>query len=56
MQPERELRAALAEAIDLIHAYHGEPGWSDYQASPEMKRLKAALALRGGAVSGGPDR
>ena len=40
------LRAALEEALGLIESLHGAPGWDEYQASPEMRRLRAALACR----------
>ena len=40
------LRAALQEALGLIESFHGAPGWGEYQASPEMRRLRAALACR----------
>ena len=39
-----QLQAALAEARQIIRSFHGEPGWSDYQHSPEMKCINAALA------------
>ena len=39
-----QLKSALAEARSLIAAYHGEPGWADYQYSPEMKRINSAMA------------
>lgn len=37
------LVSALAEARELIRAYHGLPGWAEYQHSPEMKRINGAL-------------
>lgn len=54
----RALRDALAEARELIAAYHGEPGWAEYQHSPEMKRINTALsrvydAVQVGAVLAG---
>lgn len=35
--------AALAEARDLVHSYYREPGWAEYQQSPEMKRINGAM-------------
>ena len=37
------LVSALTEARYLIGAYHGEPGWVEYQQSPEMKRINGVL-------------
>lgn len=37
------LAAALAEARSLLRSYHGEPGWSEYQQSPEMRRINGAM-------------
>lgn len=39
-----DLLAALEEAITLVEFFHGVPGWTEYQSSPEMKRLRAAIA------------
>lgn len=40
-----ELVDALRESIDLIKSWHGPEAWDIYyEHSPEMKRLRAALA------------
>ena len=41
----------LREAISLIRVFHGEAGWDEYQSSPEMKRLAAALSAADGKTS-----
>jgi hypothetical protein len=38
------LLAALRESLELIEFFHGTAGWSEYQASPEMVRIRAAIA------------
>ena len=56
------LRGALREALGLIRILHGEPGWEEYQSSPEMKRIAAALRAQkpsepvGGRAETGPVR
>ena len=41
-------KAALLEAVRLIEFYHGPSEWETYyEHSPEMKRLRAALAFLG---------
>lgn len=41
---EREkMREALVEARSMIEFFHGKPGWKEYQQSPEMQRIDAAL-------------
>lgn len=44
-----ELVAALEKAKETIFAFHGEIAWSEYQHSPEMKIINAALAKAKGA-------
>lgn len=39
---------ALTEAKKTIRTLHGEPVWKEYQQSPEMKKINAALAANGG--------
>ena len=42
---ERELLAALKEAAAVIKVWHGPAAWDIYyRASPEMKRINAAIA------------
>jgi len=36
-------KRALECARDTIHSWHGDVAWGEYQASPEMKRINAAL-------------
>jgi len=39
------LREAMIVALELIHLWHGDAGWSIYALhSPEMRRINAALA------------
>lgn len=38
-----ELLAALEQAYDTIKALHGEIAWDEYQHSPEMKCINAAI-------------
>jgi hypothetical protein len=40
----KALVAELTEAVEIIRFLHGVPGWTEYQHSPEMKRIAAALA------------
>lgn len=44
LDPER-LKAALKEAVETIHVWHGfGPEWEIYlRCSPEMKRITASL-------------
>lgn len=44
-----DLLAACREALELIEFFHGKPGWSEYQQSPEMRRLRAAIAKATGS-------
>lgn len=37
------LRDALKTARGVIKIFHGEPAWSEYQHSPEMRQINAAL-------------
>lgn len=40
-----DLYEELVEAVNIIRVFHGELGWEIYeQKSPEMQRIKAALA------------
>lgn len=40
-----DLLAALREAVELIHAWHGDVAWEIYNHdSPEMKRIHATIA------------
>lgn len=43
-----DLLNALNEAVGLLRIFHGEPGWLQYQCSPEMKRINSAIANAGG--------
>lgn len=46
-----DLLAACEEAAFLLEFFHGKAGWDEYQQSPEMKRLRAAIAkAKGGAA------
>lgn len=39
-----ELRNALAHARQIIHAWHGEPGWETYlKCAPEMRMVNEAI-------------
>jgi hypothetical protein len=38
-----KLKGALSTAWATIHALHGYVGWNEYQHSPEMKEINAAL-------------
>lgn len=42
-----DLLSACEEALGLIEFFHGKPGWQEYQQSPEMKRLRAAISKAG---------
>lgn len=44
IQAAPELLAACKEAVSLVEFFHGTPGWEEYQNSPEMKRIHAAIA------------
>ena len=39
-----ELLKELEEAVKVIRVFHGRGGWEEYQSSPEMQRINAALA------------
>lgn len=45
-----ELLAALQTAAETIRAWHGEDLWDNYQHSPEMKEINAAIAKATGLV------
>jgi len=40
----KALVAELTAAVEIIRFLHGVLGWTEYQHSPEMKRITAALA------------
>ena len=37
------LKLALRRAQETIHIWHGDVGWTVYQASPEMQQIAKAL-------------
>ena len=39
----KRLVESLKEAIEVIHMFHGDEAWPEYQHSPEMKRFRAAI-------------
>lgn len=47
------VEAALSEAVCLIEFYHGPAAWTEYQSSPEMKRIRSALDNLRAAVEKG---
>ena len=47
-----ELLEALKEAVAIIEIWHGPQAWDIYnKASPEMKRINAAIAKATGGAS-----
>lgn len=47
-----ELLAALQEAIDAVHTFHGPVAWETYRDhSPEMKRWRDAIAKATGSAA-----
>ncbi len=45
-----DLLDELEEAVDIIRFFHGQAGWAEYQSSPEMQRIKAAIAKARGEL------
>lgn len=46
VEQKKELLEALDRAKEIIAIWHGGVAWPEYQHSPEMKQINAALALK----------